>query len=258
MIDSFSRCSASARSAPLLRASSAATLHRVLIATDLGEAIEGAPQVRDPLRARLRVEPPLDDLLVATIPRQPSRSPELDVGRANALVALVGHLGERGEGLVAPIELVGQDARELPREKGRLGLVALDLDALGEQLREPVPLLGLLAELARGARARRSRPGRRRERRRARGSSFAASPRALVEARETRADRRALGRIGHDRELALERVRRRGAVVARLLQIGDRLERQAARRVELREDPLVAGDRGLDVADGVGDELGLA
>ena len=49
-----------------------------------------------------------------------------------------------------------------------------------------------------------------------------------------------------------------GGVVAGLLQIGDRLQRQAAGRIDLRDDPLVASDRGLDVTHRVGDELGLA
>ena len=60
-------------------------------------------------------------------------------------------LRQRGERLVAAIELARQDVGELLRHRARFGLVGLDLDALRQELGHPVPLLGLLAEVALGA-----------------------------------------------------------------------------------------------------------
>ena len=42
------------------------------------------------------------------------------------------------------------------------------------------------------------------------------------------------------------------------MQVGDGLQRQAAGGIELGVDPLVAGDGGIDVTDGIGNELRLA
>src|SRR5262249_30800066 len=62
----------------------------------------------------------------------------------------------------------------------------------------------------------------------------------------------------HELQLALERVGGLREVVARLLEIGDRLERRPARRIEIAQDGLVARHRGVDVADAFGQELRLA
>ena len=138
-----------------------------------------------------------------------------------------------------------------------LGLVGLDLDALGEELGDPVPLLGLLAELAEAREGVEVlEVGLADDLERADGVLRVVE--LLVEPREARGDLAALGRVGDELQLALERVGRGAGVVARLLQVGDRLQRRTAGRVEVGQDPLVASDRRVDVADALGEELGLA
>ena len=127
----------------------------------------------------------------------------------------------------------------------------------GEELGHAIPLLGSLAELAEARqRVEVLEVGLAHDLERA-----DRAPRVvelLVEPRQARGDLPSLHRIGHELELALERVGGGREVLARFLQIGDGLERGAAGRIELGEDLLVARDGGVDVADPLGEELGLA
>src|SRR5262249_7601863 len=121
--------------------------HRVLLAPDALEAIERAAQRVRALRPVLRFEPPLDELL-RDDPAPPEPIAELDVRGAARLIALVGDVGQPRERLVAAVQALGEDRRELARHLARVFLVTLDLDALREELGDAVPLLELLAEVA--------------------------------------------------------------------------------------------------------------
>ena len=202
------------------------------------------------------VEPPLlqlagDDALPTELVA------ERDVRVADAGLALIGEIGEGAERLVAAIELVGEHGRELLRELHDLGLVGLDLDALDEQLGDAAPLLGELAELAE-ARERIEVLEVRLAHEIERADRVLRIVELIVEPTEANGDLAALLRIGDELELALERVGRLGEAAACLLEIGDGLQRRTARRIEVGEDQLVAGDRGVDVADALGEELGFA
>ncbi len=253
---SSSRCSASFLSAPFVRIELDGDGDGVGVATDVGEALERAAESAGALGAVTRVEPPLlelagDDALPAELVA------ERDVRVADRRVALVGEVGEGAERLVTAIELVGEDGRELLRELHDLLLVGLDLDALDEELRDAAPLLGELAELAEAReRVEVLEVGLADEIERADG--VARIVELLVETREARGDLSALLHVGDELELALERIGGLGEAPASLLEIGDRLEGRAARRVEVGEDQLVARDRGVDVADALGEQLGFA
>ena len=122
---------------------------RVLVAPDLGEALERAAQLRRCAPRSCLASNHHSTSLRGddALPAEPVA--ELDVGRRGRPRRPVGELGERRERLVAAVELVGEDLGELAASATLdLGLVGLDLDALREQLGDLVPLLDLLAEVA--------------------------------------------------------------------------------------------------------------
>ena len=109
-------------------------------------------------------------------------------------------------------ELVGEDAGELLRQHAHLGLVGLDLDALRRGARRRGPTARSSRRARRGARARRSPRGRPCGRPRARGSRSSGRRAARRGARGALPIWRALGRVGDELELALERVGRRAGL----------------------------------------------
>ena len=226
------------------------------VAADVGEALEGAAERGGALGAVPCVEPPLlqlarDDAL------PPEAVAELDVRVAHRRFALIGEIGEGAEGLVAAIELVGEDGGELRRELHDLLLVGLDLDPLDEELGDAAPLLGDLTELAE-ARERVEVLEVRLAHEIERADRVPRILELLVETSEPAGDLSALLHVGDELELALECVGGLAERAAVLLEVRDRLEGRAAGRIEVREDQLVARDRGVDVADAVGEQLGLA
>ena len=167
---------------------------------------------------------------------------------------------ERGERVVAAVELVGQDVGELARQRRQLVLVALDLDERRQQRRR------------RAANPRPFRRGsaRRDDRVEVSGSSACTTssalmaPRGVVE-RPLVEHRRACGRSraccsssDHDLELALESLGHTFLVVALLFELGDFVHAPRVFGIDLVEDEEVARDGAFGVVERFGEQLGLA
>src|SRR5690606_24960718 len=203
-----------------------------------------------------RVEPPLlelrsDDAL------PPEAVPELDVGRSNGRFSLVGEIGEGAERLVAAVALVGENARARGGQLADPSVVGLDLDPLDEELGDARPLPAELAELAQAReRVEVLEVGLANQVERADRVSRIVE--LLVEPREAGGDLAAFLHVADELELTLEGVGGLGERASVLLEVGDRLEGRPAGRVEIAEDELVARNGRVDVADAVGEELGLA
>ncbi len=234
----------------------ASHVHGIVLPADLCKPLEGSLQARGALCARFGFEPPLDQFGRDDAPPTQSIA-QLDISRAHRLASHVGELGQRGQRLVASIELVGQNSRELSGEDARLRLVSLHLDPFGQELGVLFPLLRLFAEVA--------ETRQRVEVLRIGGADDLQRPdgaRRLVELfvkpREAPGDGRTFGRLGDELELALERVCRRSRLVARLLQISHCLQSGSASGIELLEQSLVPLDGRVDVSEAFGEQLRLA
>ena len=222
-------------------------LQRLFLASHADQPLERGEQRRCALRALGRGDVPLEQLGGdEPLPAEPVA--ELDERAAAVAVAGVGHRRERGQRVVAPVEPVGEDLGALLRQRRELDLVPLDLDERGQQLGEPLPLLGGLAEggealqrveVAGLERAHQLEAARRGHR---------VAERALVEAGE-RTRHLGLRLVVHgDGEPALERRGHAGGVAAVVFECCDARERDVARRVELAQDRLVAVERAVAVA----------
>src|SRR5262249_38342597 len=143
------------------------------------------------------------------------------------------------------------------RESHDFLLVRFDLDALDEELCDPSPLLGDLAELAEACervevleiRFSNEIEG-------ADRVSRILEP--LVQTSEACRDLSAFLDGGNQLELALERIGRLHQSVTRLLQVRDGLEGRATGGIQIGEDELVARDGGVDVTHAFRQELSLA
>ena len=121
-------------------------LRSVIVLLDFDEAIERAAQSGIADRRGRRIAVPGDQLagdraLFAELVG------ELDVRVSARGVSGVSQPLQNRERVVEPVELVGQERRELPRQIRELDLVPLDLDESRKQHCETRPVLGFFREV---------------------------------------------------------------------------------------------------------------